>query len=201
MQAPKTVGYGAPAAPVYQHQEPPPPQYGAAPPQYGAPPPNYGQQPQYGQPPPGYHQPGAPAQTGYYPPGNGAPPQGYPPQGYAPQYGQPPPDAAYAYPGQPVPGYAIPQQVVVTVPAVQQQYQPGVLDFRTPAQQAADANKTSKEDIDQNAWMCIMCVTGCMAAPCAAYVFCCGGGKSGCERPFTSCCGQKGCNEDACCDT
>ena len=94
------------------------------------------------------------------------------------------------------------QQILIAVPAVQEQgFQPGVLDFRSVQQQQADANKGSKTDIDANAWMCIMCITGCTAAPCAAFVFCCGGGKSGCERPFTSCCGPRGCNEDACCDT
>ena len=105
--------------------------------------------------------------------------------------------------GYPIQGYAAPTNVVIAVPAVQQQFQPGVLDFRTPAQQAAAAAKiaSGKEDIDNIAWMCILCCTSCTFAPCAAYVFCCGGGKSGCERPFTSCLGQKGCNEDACCDT
>ncbi len=118
----------------------------------------------------------------FYNPLSGAPPPQY--QG-SPQQGQ-----AYAYPVQP-------QQVLISVPAVAAQgdFSPGLLDLRSAQQRAHDAAhpKSLKEDIDTNAWMCIVCCTGGLSIPVVAYVFCCGGGKTGCERPFTPCLGAKGC--------
>eukprot|EP00518_Triparma_eleuthera_P005145 CAMPEP_0182464450 /NCGR_PEP_ID=MMETSP1319-20130603/8654_1 /TAXON_ID=172717 /ORGANISM="Bolidomonas pacifica, Strain RCC208" /LENGTH=108 /DNA_ID=CAMNT_0024664093 /DNA_START=53 /DNA_END=379 /DNA_ORIENTATION=+ len=101
--------------------------------------------------------------------------------------------AGYGQPvyGQPVQAVAVPQ---VIVQGVQAPAGAPVLDFRSPQQQAAAAakGKNKKTDIDQYAWCCLsFCV---IPIPCCIYVWCCGGGNTGYERP----CGERGCDPDRC---
>ncbi|GMI39076.1 hypothetical protein TrCOL_g3401 [Triparma columacea] len=109
-------------------------------------------------------------------------------QMYQPQYQQ-------VQAGQPVAAYpAPPTQIIiqqVEAPA------PGLLDLRSAQQQNRDnarfeRNPDGKEDIDQYAWCLLSCCI--WPIPICAYVWCCGGGTTGLERP----CGARGCDPDRC---
>ncbi|GMI18709.1 hypothetical protein TrLO_g4580 [Triparma laevis f. longispina] len=106
-----------------------------------------------------------------------------PPAYQQPQYNQP----QYA---QPIQAIAVPQvQMAVPAPAGAP-----VLDFRSPQEQADAARKGPKSDIDQYAWCLLsLCV---FPIPVCCYVWCCGDGRTGYERP----CGERGCDPDRCCD-
>ncbi|GMH49299.1 hypothetical protein TrRE_jg2651 [Triparma retinervis] len=108
-------------------------------------------------------------------------------QMYQPQY--------HVQGGQPVAAYPAPppqiivQQVMVEPPA------PGLLDLRSAQEQHydnAERNPNGKEDIDQYAWCLLSCCI--WPIPICAYVWCCGGGTTGLERP----CGARGCDPERC---